>query len=195
MMTLHVPYEVFFVVCAAIAIISIAGLFAIKWFISAAGIARAEKLEDRIKATMAQSAHSFEAAITSAFSKFEHMEERILTLEKRLHESAQTFRNLTPATVEAALEKKVHLVAEELVAKYREEARIAQDAFRIYKLWLRALLGGPTDVQKAAAEGFPPNLPADLVTLLELFCDQRRIRVKGRNRNGGNPPSANGPII
>ena len=193
-MTFHIPESMFFAGVGMIAVLAISNLLILKWFIGAAGILRAQKLEDRIKVTMGRAAEAFSNELQRAGAKFDETEDRILVLEKRLHESAQTFRNLTPPTVQAALDTKVQLAAEELTRTHRANALAKDSAAKTCHLWLKAALGGPSDAQKAAALGYPADLPNDLIILLDLFCDQRRLRVKGRNR-GGNTPPMSGPVI
>lgn len=181
-MTFQVSYTILSIAASLIALLLISNALIVRWFLSAAGILRAERFERRFREIIGGAADTFAGTINTAYSKFDHYEGRVRSIESDLRAAAERFRDLTPATVQKALERKVELAAEEKAKHYKSVADAAALEIDLYRLWIRALTGGSNDLSKAAQRGYPRSLPDDLAGRLDAHCDQRRTEPKGRDQ-------------
>jgi hypothetical protein len=188
-MTFQISYTVLAATATIIAILLISNVLILRWFLSAAGILRAQRFEDRFREAIINAGNLFGQTIAGAYAKFDACEGRVRSLENDLRLAAERFRDLTPAGVQRALDRKVDIAAEEKAKQYKSAVDAAALEIELYRLWLRALTGGGTDLSKAAQKGYPKSLPDDLAGRLDAWCDQRRTQPRGRDqrRPGGGP--------
>jgi hypothetical protein len=189
-MSAHYLLPAFFLV-AVLTTLNLIFLFR-AWRLS--GLLRAERLERKVQIAAEHIGVKFKDASQTIFTSFEQMEARLLTMERHLRDSAQAFRAMTPAGVQAALDEKATFAALEMTKKNRAEAEAARSQLDLNLLWLRALVGGPTDLKRAAAQGYPSNWANDLITLMDAFCDKHHVQVRGRVRGSAKPATMSNGI-
>jgi hypothetical protein len=182
MLTLHMPMPLLITVIAALAVALLCFTLMVRWFISAMGIVRAERLERRINSLLTAAGNDFAELVRAEGKRLGEVRELVRTYAAQIESVADRIHQMTPADIRQALAAKAKFLADEQSRAARAAQAKAEAEAKRTRAWLSAVSGAsPAEMAEVGRLGYGDDFEDDLKGRLDVWAARNRVTVAGRD--------------
>ncbi|WP_303981575.1 hypothetical protein [Dongia mobilis] len=147
MITLHLSLATIIAVLAILALIAVSLGVGLYCLLRAYRLGQFKNAVDESKEEIRKATTEAVKAIKAATAS---NSEQVLELVEQLQDVREGIRHLAPHDIQDALNRVAKLHAKDMTEKYLDQLKEMATRIELYQLWLRALTGGPRDIDRAA---------------------------------------------